>query len=125
MKKGDKKEFSKEELARHVGALSERYHDDIKTIKEGVKSLLQSSARQEKTLESHSGQIARLTTDVTVVKTNTKELETNVKELRVDMLEVKSKLTKLNLDVKFDLERKIDKNLFVDLEGRVRVLEKK
>lgn len=117
MKKESKKEFSKEEMRRYVGSLSEKYQDDIKTIKEGVVSLLKSSARQEKTLESHSDQIARLTTDTTVVKSD-------VKELRSDMMEVKHDITQLKLDVKIDLNRKIDKNVFVDLESRVRVLER-
>lgn len=118
MKKTDKKEFSKEELKRYIGSLSEKYHNDIKTIKEGVDSLLKFSIRQEKTLESHSDQIARLTTDMTIVKSD-------VKELRADVLEVKSDIKQIKFDVKMDLDRKIDKKLFVDLEGRVRILEKK
>jgi len=118
MKKIDKKEFSKDELKRYIGSLSEKYHDDIKTIKEGVKYLLVSSAKHGKILESHSDQMARLTIDTTTVKSD-------IKELRANMMEVRHNLTQLKLDVKIDLERKIDKNLFVDLDSRIRNLENK
>lgn len=138
MKKASKKEYSKDELGRYIGALSERYEDDIKAIRAGVKSLIEASDRQEKTLESHSNQIGKLTINTTIVKTNLKELssdinklktemnevKSNVKEVRADMIEVKSDVKNIKFDVKMDLNRKIDKTQFVDLEGRVRVLEK-
>lgn len=120
------------ELKRYTGALTEKYHDDIKIIKEGVVSLLKSSARQEKLLNSHQERIAELMTNMTVVKTNVKELETNVtatqsdvKELRADMIEVKSDVKETKFFSVDAVKSKVDRKHFVDLDLRVRKLEKK
>lgn len=98
-----KKKFSKEELARHLGAMAESYKDDVKATREGVTGITQILERIEKTLDSHTEEIA---------------------SLRMDITEVRSDVRQVKFDVKFDLDRKIDKKHFIELDSRVRVLEK-
>jgi phage shock protein A len=103
-KKESKKEFSKEDLARHLGAMAESYKDDVKATREGVAGITQILERMEKTLDSHTEEIANL---------------------RMDMTEVKSNVKDIKLNIRFGLDDKVDKKHFVDLDSRVRVLEKK
>ena len=51
--------------------------------------------------------------------------EEQIGNIIVDMSEVKIKINDINYKVTFDLDRKIDKKHFVELDTRVRRLEKK
>ena len=58
----------------------------------------------DKTLDSHTEQIANILVDLNTVKLNMQDTKH---------------------EVKIDIDKKVDKKHFVDLEGRVRILEKK
>ncbi len=83
-------------LKNQTEQLIEIFDDRIQTVQEEFNGI-------NKKLDSHSDQIANLT---------------------MDMLEVKSDLKQVKFDVKMNLDNKVDKKHFVNLEGRVRVLEK-
>ena len=70
MKKGDKKEYTEEELKRHVGAMAEKYQDDVKVTREGIIGITQILGRIEKTLDSHTEMIGKLAVDMEIVKTD-------------------------------------------------------
>src|SRR3989344_981213 len=91
MKKGDKKEYTEEELKRHVGAMAEKYQDDVKVTREGIIGITQILGRIEKTLDSHTEEIGNLMVDITSVKSD-------VKELRADMIEAKSDLKQIKTE---------------------------
>ncbi len=103
MKKTDKKEFSKDELKRHVGAILEEVKDGFKVQREYFMGVNQRLGGVEKILDIHSNQITNIT---------------------MDMIEIKRDVKEMKFDVKCGLDNKVDKKHFVDLEGRVRVLEK-
>jgi len=84
-------------LKQHTGVLIEEFQHRVSAIGEQYSDI-------QKTLDSHSNQIANLS---------------------MDIMEIKSGVRDIKLDIKLDLDRKVDKKHFVDLEGRVRVLEKK
>jgi len=87
----------KKALKQHTGVLIEEFQHRVSVIGEQYSDI-------QKTLDSHSNQIANLS---------------------MDIMEIKSGVRDIKLDIKLDLDRKVDKKHFVDLEGRVRVLEKK
>ncbi len=103
VKTNSKKEYSGSELKRYIGAIMEEVRDGFKLQKEQSDGINQKLEEINTTLDSHSNQIANLT---------------------MDMLEVKSDTKQIKLDIKLNLNNKIDKKHFVDLEGRVRILEK-
>ena len=85
--------------------LHREYNDDkFKVVDEKFKSIDQKLDGNTKILNSHSEQIANLT---------------------MDMMEVKRDIKDIKFEVQLVLDKKVDKKHFVDLEGRVRVLEKK
>ena len=100
---GTKDSYTGEDLKRHVGAIMEEVRDGFKAQNEQTMGVIERLDRMEKTLDSHSNQIANLT---------------------MDTMEVKSDVRQIKLDIKLNLDRKVDKKHFVDLEGRVRELEK-
>ena len=77
--------------------LIEVFDDRIQTVQEEFNGI-------NKKLDSHTEQIANLT---------------------MDMVEVKSDIRQIKFDIKMNLDNKLDKKHFVDLEQRVRKLEKK
>ncbi|MEK7117253.1 MAG: hypothetical protein AAB861_00575 [Patescibacteria group bacterium] len=81
----------------------EHVDDKFKATSEGTMGIHEKLDRIEKTLDSHSERIANVL---------------------MDLADVKSDVRQVKMDVNFDLNRKVDKKHFVDLEGRVRVLEK-
>ena len=83
-------------LKNQTEQLIEIFDDRIQTVQEEFNGI-------NKKLDSHSDQIANLT---------------------MDMLEVKSDLKQVKFDVKMNLDNKVDKKHFVDLELRIRKLEK-
>lgn len=117
-KKGDKKEYTKEEFSRHLGAMAESYHSDVKVMKEGIGGIGKILERIENRLDSHEDRIAHLMVDMSEVKSD-------VKELRADTIEIKRDTKEVKFDVRTGMDRKVDKKLFVDLDGRVRKLESK
>lgn len=86
-----------DDFGKRIGVLTEEFQHRVSAIGEQYGDI-------KKTLDSHSGQVANLT---------------------MDMMEVKSDVRQIKLDIKLNLNDKVDKKHFVDLEGRVRVLEKK
>ncbi len=87
----------KKALKQHTGVLIEEFQHRVSVIGEQYSDI-------QKTLDSHSNQIANVS---------------------MDIMEIKSSVRDIRLDIKLDLDKKVDKKHFVDLEGRVRVLEKK
>ena len=77
--------------------LIEVFDDKMKIVEDGFKIIYQK-------LNSHEEQTANLT---------------------VDMMEVKSDIKQIKFDIKMNLDNKIDKKHFVELDTRVRRLEKK
>lgn len=82
----------------------EDVNDRFKATGEGMTGINEKLSRMEKTLDSHTEQIGAILMDST---------------------EIKSKLNKIQLDVSLDLDKKVDKKHFVDLELRMRKLEHK
>ena len=115
--KGYMKKLS-DDFGRQIGVYIEDVNGKFKATNEGYKGINQKLDRMGKTLNSHTEQIGKLMVKMT-------SIESEVKELRADNLEMRSDVRQIKLDVKLDLDRKIDKTQFIDLEGRVRVLEKK
>lgn len=92
------------DMKNHIGALMEEVNDRFKATGEGMAGINEKLSRMEKTLDSHTEQIGAILMDST---------------------EIKSKLNKIQLDVSLDLDKKVDKKHFVDLELRMRKLENK
>jgi|GEM_PF-2247070 len=130
-KKEPKKEYSKNELDRHLGSMAERYHEDVKITREGFVTVTQILERMEKTLDDNTKTLKNhsnlLLHHSQVLDEHTKKFDSHTEQigaLLMDSTEIKSRLNKLQLDVSFDLDRKVDKKHFVDLELRMRKLEK-
>jgi len=96
------KKISKDSQDRFDGYV-EDVNDRFKATNEGMMGIHQKLDKIEKTLDSHSEQLANALVDLNGVK--------------IDM-------GKVSYEVTMHMDRKIDKKHFVDLEGRVRVLEK-
>jgi len=110
------KKFDKNSQSRIDGYI-EHVDDRFKVTNEGFVGINQKLESIEKTLDSHTERIGELLTDMTIVKSD-------VKELRVDMMEVKSDTKDTKFFAMNTFNNKVDKKHFVDLEGRVRILEK-
>jgi uncharacterized protein (DUF885 family) len=95
---------SDKRMKRYLGSLDENTEHRFKATKEGLDGINEKLAKIEKTLNSHTEQIANILVDAHSIK--------------LDMNDIK-------YQVKLNLDRKVDKTNFVDLESRIRVLEKK
>ena len=84
--------------------LTEIFDDRIKSVTEQYNDINDKFSKIDRTLKSHTQQIANILVDVGAIKI---------------------KMSDVDYSVKMRLDRKIDKVNFVDLEGRVRKLEKK
>lgn len=111
MKDADIKKYIKQvrneankDMKNHIGALMEEVNDRFKATGEGMTHINERLNKMERTLNSHTEQIGSILTNTA---------------------EIKSRLNKIELDVSLELDKKVDKKLFVDLNNRVRVLEKK
>ncbi len=96
MKKESKKEFSKEELKRHVGAVLEEVKDGFKAQREyfiGVNQRLD-------------------------------KIQGDVDDIRIELRDTKLKVNDVSYSVNLTLDKKVDKKLFLDLDSRVKVLRK-
>jgi hypothetical protein len=88
MKKGnDKKEYSSEELKRHVGAILEQVKYGFKAQNEYFMGVNQKLAKMQKTLDSHTEEIVQLLVDTTVLKSDMKEIKSELKN-KADKSEV-------------------------------------
>ena len=92
------------DLERYVGSVLEEVKDGFKVQKEHSDGINQKLKEIEKTLDSHSNQIANLT---------------------MDMMEVKRDIKEIKFDIRTNQDRNVDKKHFVDLELRMRKLETK
>lgn len=101
--KGVKSEIKKE-FKTQTGVLIEEFQHRVSAIGEQYSDIKKTLDEHTKTLDSHSNQIANLLMDSTEIKSDTRNIK---------------------LSVKLELDNKVDKKHFVDLEGRVRVLEKR
>ena len=97
MKKTDKKEFSKEELKRHVGAVLEEVKDGFKAQREYF----------------------------TGVNQRLDKIQEDVDNIRIDLRDTKLKVQNISYEINITLDKKVDKKLFLDLDNRVCKLEKK
>lgn len=91
-------------LKNQTEQLVEIFDDRIKVVTEQYGDIKNTLKFHTETLKSHSEQIANLLMDTT--------------ELKYDVKQIK-------LDIKIDLQNKVDKKHFVDLDQRIRKLEKK
>ena len=105
------------ELKRYVGAVLEEVKDGFKVAQEQSLSINQRLYSMEKTLDEHTKILHK---NSNILLHHSQEIE----NLRMDIIEVKSKLTHMNLFAVSEIKNKVDKKHFVDLEGRVRILEK-
>ena len=80
-----------------------RFDGMMEVLEEKFEIIQEQFSGVHKKLDSHSDQIANILVDLSDVKLN---------------------MRKVSYDVAMDLDRKINKKHFVDLEGRVRVLER-
>lgn len=101
--KGIKNEIKKE-FKIQTGVLVEEFQHRVSAIGEQYADIKKTLDEHTKTLESHNERLANALIDLNGVK--------------IDMGNV-------SYEVTMHLDRKVDKKHFVDLEGRVRVLEKK
>lgn len=97
MKKEDKKEFSKEELKRHVGAILEEVKDGFKIQSEYFMGVNQKLDKMQEDIDS----------------------------VRIELRDTKLKVTDISYNFNLTLDKKVDKKLFLDLDTRVKKLEKK
>lgn len=93
----------KKEFSSQIGVYTENINDRFKATGEGMAGIDQRLSKIEKTLDSHTEQLANILVDSNSVK--------------IDM-------GRVSYEVTMHLDKKVDKKHFVDLEGRVRVLEK-
>jgi hypothetical protein len=100
-----KETYSKDEMKRYLGALSEKHGGDLKWIKEGLQTVIKKQDQQEKILNSHTEMIGTIMEDVSVLKED-------VSILKEDMSIVKK-----------DLKKKVDYDEFFSLVQRVNKLE--
>ena len=84
--------------------LTEVFDDRIKAVTEQYNGI-------QKTLKSHTEEIA--------------EIKVNVEEIRIDVMEVKSDVKTIKFEMVAVMNTKADKKLIIDLDHRVRHLEKK
>ena len=113
MTKGETKYFEKlvkqvrneanKDMKQHIGALIENMDGKLKGVEEGMMGINKKLDEHTKILDSHTEQIANLLMDTTILKSDVRQIK---------------------LDIKLDLNDKVDKKHFVDLEGRMRKLEK-
>ncbi len=96
MKKENKKEFSKEEMKRHVGAILEEVKDGFKVQGEYSKGINQKLDK----------------------------IQEDIDEIRIELRDTKLKVNDISYSVNLTLDKKVDKKLFLDLDNRVRVLER-
>ena len=96
MKKESKKEFSKEELKRHVGAVLEEVKDGFKVQGEYSKGINQKLEKMQEDIDN----------------------------IRVELRDTKLKVIDISYNFNLTLDKKVDKKLFLDLDSRVCKLEK-
>ena len=84
--------------------MMEEINDKFKIMEEGFKGVNERFDEIDKTLNSHTEQIANILVDLSSVRLN---------------------MQSVSYEVSMHMDKKIDKKHFVDLEGRVRKLEKK
>jgi hypothetical protein len=97
MKRTNEKEFSKEELKRHVGAILEEVKDGFKVQSEYSKGINQKLDKMQEDIDS----------------------------LRIEIRDTKLKVTDISYNFNLTLDKKVDKKLFLDLDRRVHNLERK
>lgn len=117
MKKIDiktKDTYSKDEMKRYIGALSESQTEQLKTIKEGFQIINRKLDEHGKILNSHTEMIGVLMEDVSVLKDDVAVLKDDVAVLKDDMQIVKK-----------ELKKKVDYDEFMALVQRVNKLESK
>lgn len=96
MKKTTKKEYSGEELKRHVGAILEEVKDGFKVQREYSTGINQKLDKMQDDIDS----------------------------LRIEIRDTKLKVTDISYSFNLTLDKKVDKKLFLDLDSRVHKLEK-
>ena len=119
------KKIDKNSNDRFEGYL-EDLNDRFKSTGEGMVGINQKLDRMEKTLDSHSEQIAKLTVDMTVVKLDIKELKTDMVVVKSDIKELKTDMTIVKSDVKeikSELKNKVDKSEVLKMNSRISALE--
>lgn len=84
--------------------LVEIFDDRIKTVQEGFNGINKKLDSHTKILDSHTEQIGNILVDLSTIKIN---------------------VNQISYDVRMKLDNKADKKHFVDLDQRVRRLEKK
>lgn len=131
MKKLDiktKDNYSKDEMKKYLGALSETHNSGLKAVKEGFQIINRKLDNQEKILNthteilnkhekilnSHTEMIGNIMEDVSILKEDVSILKEDVSMLKDDMQIVKK-----------ELKKKVDYDEFMSLVQRVNKLESK
>ena len=112
-------------LKRHTGALLEEYQSRVTGIAEQYKDIKNTLDSHTKILESHTEEIGKLKVGVEEIRINVGENKKDIKEIRMDSIEIKRDVKEVKFWVVGELKDKVDKKHFVDLDSRVRHLEKK
>ena len=105
--------------------LTEIFDDRIKSVTEQYNDINKKFAKIDRTLNSHTEEIGKLKVGVEETRINVSENKKDIKEIRIDSIEIKRDIKEVKFWVATDSKNKVDKKHFVDLEGRVRKLEKK
>jgi hypothetical protein len=145
MKKIDiktKDTYTKNEMKRYLGVLSEDFTDKVKGLGEGLKIVIEKQDKQTKILNSHTEMIGILMEDVSVLKEDVSVLKEDVSVLKEDVSVLKEDVSVLKEDVsvlkedvsvlkddmqivKKELKKKVDYDEFLSLVQRVNKLEAK
>lgn len=88
---------SDKRMKNYLGVLNEQTEDRFKATKEGFESI---NERLDK-------------------------MQGNIDDIRIELRETKLKVQDVSYGVNITLDKKVDKKLFLDLDSRVKVLEKK
>ena len=112
-------------LKRHTGALLEEFQSRVTGIAEQYKDIKNTLDSHTKILKSHTEEIGKLKVGMEEIRIDVDESRKDIKEIRMDNIEIKRDVKEVKFWVATDSKNKVDKTHFVDLEGRVRKLEKK
>jgi len=113
------------DMKRYTGALSEEFQGRVSAIAEEYKSINKNIKEIKRTLESHTEEIGKLKVDMEENRLDVKDMKSDIKEMRMDLIETKRDIKDVKFWVTGGLKNKVDNKHFVDLDSRVRILEKK
>ena len=109
----------------HTGALLEEFQGRVSGIAEQYGDIQKNIKEIKITLESHTEEIGKLKVGMEENRLDVKDMKSDIKEIRMDLIETKRDIKDVKFWVTGGLKNKVDNKHFVDLDSRVRILEKK